>query len=163
MAFADICSEELLAKLKQTPKEVTKWIAKNREKPSHMPSHIEWTCEAISSDGDSFIIYMRQNISLNDDFSCGIAWKSPDGEQVTIARYNGSSHDHTNKSDGTEFIQQCHIHQTTVEAARSGWSLENFAILAETYTCLDEAKSRLADDYLISGLAPNVNQLPLSL
>jgi hypothetical protein len=72
MAFDDICSEELLAKLKQTPKEVTKWIAKNREKPSHMPSHIEWTCEAISRDGDSFIIYMRQNISLNDDFSCGI-------------------------------------------------------------------------------------------
>jgi hypothetical protein len=162
MAFADICSEELLSRLKTTPKHVTNWIAKNRKKPSHMPSHIEWTCEAISIDGDTFIIYMRQNINLDDDFSCGIAWKSPDGEQITIARYNGSSHDHTNKSDGAEFVQQCHIHQTTVEAAQRGWSLESHAILAEAYTCLDEAKLLLADDYVISGLVPNVNQLLLS-
>jgi hypothetical protein len=161
LAFADICSEELLFKLRTTPKRVTKWLAKNRMKPSDDPSHIEWTCEAISSDGELFIIYMRQSLGLEDDFSCGIAWKSPNGEQVTIARYNGSSHDHKNRSDGATFVQQCHIHQATVEAAQKGWSLENYAILAETYTCLDEAKTLLADDYAITGLIPNVNQLQL--
>ncbi len=161
MAFSDICSEELLVRLKNTPKQVTKWIVQNRKKPSDMPSHIEWSCEAVSTDDDSFLIYIRQNISLDDDFSCGIAWKSPEGEQITIARYNGSSHDHRNRSDGITFVQQCHIHQVTVEAAQRGWSLENYAILAESYTCLDEATLQLAEDYSITGLIPAVNQLQI--
>ena len=157
MAFADVCREELLSRLKNSPKQVTKWIARNREKPSH----IEWTCEATSGEGDTFIAYMRQNKVLDDDFSCGIAWKAPDGEQITIARYNGSSHDHTNKSDGQTFVQKCHIHQATVMAVQRGWSVENYAVLAESYTCLDEAKLLLASDYVISGLVPDINQLAL--
>jgi hypothetical protein len=157
MAFADICCEELLGRLKNSPKQVTKWIARNRE----LRSSIGWTCEATSSEGDTFIAYMRQNKILDDDFSCGIVWKSPDGEQITIARYNGSSHNHTNKSDGETFVQQCHIHQATVMAVQRGWSVENYAVLAESYTCLDEAKLLLASDYVISGLVPDTNQLPL--
>ena len=46
-------------------------------------------------------------------------------------------------------------------AVQRGWSVENYAVLAESYTCLDEAKLLLASYYVISGLVPDSNQLPL--
>jgi hypothetical protein len=155
----DIISQELLDQLKDCHKRVTNWICQDREKPSH----IESTCEAVSDSGDDFLIYMRQNKVLDDDFSCGIKWRTPDGELVVLARYNGSSHIHTNRLDGEVFIQQCHIHQITVEAVQCGWSHENYAILSEAYANLNEAKRLLATDFNVQELVPEVSQLPLAL
>lgn len=157
MPIRDIISAELLDQLKGCPKTVNNWICKDREKPSH----IESTCEAASDAGDDFLIYLRQNKSLRDDFSCGIKWKTPDGEWVVLARYNGSSHIHTNKLDGEVFIQQCHIHQITVEAVQLGWSYENHAVACDDYASLDEAKRLLARDFNVHELVPDTSQLNL--
>jgi hypothetical protein len=157
MPIQDIISLELLASLKICSKTVNNWICQDREKFSH----IESTCEAVSDAGDDFLIYLRQNKSLGDDFSCGIKWKTPDGEWVVLARYNGSSHIHTNKLDGEVFIQQCHIHQITVEAVLSGCSHENHAVACDSYRTLDEAKLLLAKEFNVQDFVPENNQLKL--
>lgn len=157
MPILDIISIELLDQLKACSKTVTKWICQDRGKLSH----IESTCEAVSDEGDDFLIYMRQNKSLDDDFSCGIKWKTPDGEWVVLARYNGSSHIHTNKLDGEVFVQQCHIHQITVEAVQRGWSHENHAVASDSYATLDEAKLLLANEFNVQEFVPESNQLNL--
>jgi hypothetical protein len=157
MPIRDIISIELLNNLKDCPKTVDSWICKDREKTSH----IESTCEVRSAAGEDFLIYLRQNKILHDDFSCGIKWKTPDGEWVVLARYNGSSHIHTNKSNGEVFIQKCHIHKITVQAVQLGWSHENHAIACDDYTNLDEAKRLLARDFNVHDLVPEVSQLDL--
>lgn len=157
MPIRDIISVELLDRLKTCSKTVNNWICQDREKPSH----VESTCEVISNAGDEFLIYMRQNKCLDDDFSCGIKWKTPDGEWVVLARLNGSSHIHTYKLDGETFIQQCHIHQITVEAVQRGWSHENHAVASDSYATLDEAKLLLATEFNVQKFAPESNQLNL--
>lgn len=157
MPIRDIISDELLDQLKARPKSVSNWICRDREKPSH----IESTCEVLSDTGEDFLIYIRQNKSLRDDFSCGIKWKTPDGEWVVLARYNGSSHIHTNRLDGEVFIQRCHIHQITVAAVQLGWSHDNHAVACDAYATLDEAKLLLARDFNVQDLVPETNQLDL--
>ena len=157
MPIRDIISNELLDQLRSCPKRVTSWVCQDREKPSH----IESTCEAISDVGDDFLIYMRQSKILNDDFSCGIKWKTPDGDWVALARYNGSSHVHTNRIDGEVFVQQCHVHQITVEAVQRGWSHENYAVANDSYATLNEAKHLLANEFNVQDLVPENSQLSL--
>jgi hypothetical protein len=157
MPVEDIISEALLLRLRQTPKRVTEWVVKDRKKQKH----VEWMCESKAEDGDDFQIYMRQNQILQDDFSCGIKWKSPEGEWVVIARYNGSSHVHTNRVDGQRIQHQCHVHQMTVEAVRQGWSHENFALPTDRYFTLEDAKLALAEDFNLVGLVAPSNQLDL--
>ena len=157
MPIQDIISEGLLSRLRCSQKTVTKWIVVNRAKLKH----IEATCEAISDSGDEFQIYMRQSQLLVDNFSCGIKWQSPEGELVTLARYNGSSHTHENKADGRKIINACHIHQITVEAVLQGWDHENYAIATDLYSDLDGAKLALSADFSIIGLTPDSEQLEI--
>jgi len=157
MPIRDIVSNELLVQLRNCPKRVISWVCQDREKPSH----IESTCEAVSDAGDDFLIYMRQSKILNDDFSCGIKWKTSDGEWVVLARYNGSSHVHTNRIDGEVFVQQCHVHQITVEAVERGWSHENYAVASDAYATLNEAKCLLASEFNVQELILESSQLLL--
>lgn len=157
MPIRDIISNELLDQLRNCPKRVTSWICQDREKLSH----VESTCEVVSDAGDDFLVYMRQNNILDDDFSCGIKWKTSDGEWVVLARYNGSSHIHTNRIDGEVFVRQCHVHQITVEAVQRGWSHENYAVANELYLTLDEAKCLLATEFNVQELVPKNSQLLL--
>ncbi len=157
MPIRDIISRELLERLRDCPKRVTGWICQDREKPSHTES----TCEAVSDAGDDFLIYLRQSNILTDDFSCGIKWKTSDGEWIVLARYNGSSHVHTNRIDGEVFVQQCHVHHITVEAVQRGWSHENYAIATDLYSTLSEAKCLLAKEFNVHDLVPESSQLLL--
>jgi len=157
MPIEDTISEDLLTRLRTCKKTVTRWVADNRAKLRH----IESTCEAISDSGDEFQIYMRQSQLVSDNFSCGIKWKSLDGEWVTLARYNGSSHTHQNKSNGQKIINACHIHQITVEAVQQGWDHENYATSTQRYSDLDGAKIALSADFSISGLIPAFKQLEI--
>jgi hypothetical protein len=117
--------------------------------------------EAISDGGDEFQIYMRQSQLLVDNFSCGIKWKSPDGAWITLARYNGSSHTHENKTDGRKIVNVCHVHQITVEAVLQGWDHENYATATDLYSDLDGAKLALSADSSINGLTPDSEQLEI--
>lgn len=104
--------------------------------------------EATGEDGRSvFRIYLRRNLEIPEDFSCGIRWMMPSGETLTLARYNGSSHVHG------EIRYECHIHRATEDAIRRGWKPEKEARRTERYRTLEGSHACLLEDFHISGLS----------
>lgn len=60
-----------------------------------------------------FRLYARRNIENLFDFSVGLAFIAPDGTSYMLARYNGSSHAHTNVLEQQFFEDRFHIHRGT--------------------------------------------------
>ena len=136
MNFDDITDKDLeyLCKLKKivsNPK--INW----KEKPGHKQKDFY-----VHSEKDEFIfrLYTRQNTLIEDDFSCGLAVVKPDGQSLTICRYNGSGHIHG------EFIFICHIHKSTEITIKSGKKPESHAEKTLKYKTLTGALYQLSID-----------------
>ena len=93
-----------------------------------------------------FRIYMRQNLFDQENFSCGLAVIKPNGEPLTLLRYNGSSHPHG------DIKYACHIHKTTEHSIMIGAKPESFAKETSEYSSLDGALSSMVRDANISGI-----------
>jgi hypothetical protein len=160
MSFIETVDSSFLERLRLQPKRVTRWT-KDKVEAKHRKS----SCDAASlaESGQLFRIYLRQSLILADNFSCGIEWKSPDGDWITLARYNGSSHPHTNKLDLKEMKNVCHVHRITVEAIQNGWEHENFATPCYEYSDLEGAKVCLSRDFHVDDLIVSLQQLRLML
>lgn len=77
--------------------------------------------EAYGDNGEEFRIYIRQNRRILDGFSCGLLYISRSGESITLARYNGSDHEHTNPLESSSPIRfACHIHRATERYMQAG-------------------------------------------
>lgn len=105
-----------------------------------------------SSDGLlEFSLYLRQNLKIENDFSCGLVLVK-DGTTYPIVRYNGSAHVHENPIESERFDFKCHIHKTTERYAASKYKLDHYASQTDTYSTLEQALTQLALDCKISGL-----------
>jgi len=123
--------------------------AKMREKRGSMQVNYE----ARAATGERFKVYVRQNMRIPEGFSCGLIYLCASGESVTLARYNGSDHEHTNPLDAQERLPpSCHIHRATERYMRAGRKAEHFAAATSRYTNLDGALRALVDDCSIQGL-----------
>ncbi len=111
-----------------------------------------------SDDGTEFRIYARQNLRMINDFSCGLSVKLADGSSVTLCRYNGSSHPHTNSIEGDKVDFVCHIHRATERYIAVGRKPEHFAEASDSYNTLVDAVKCLATDCNISGLELPIRQ-----
>lgn len=80
------------------------------------------------------------------DFSCGIAYVSLDGSRLTLARYNGPSHEHG------DIAYRCHIHRTTAKSISSGKKPEHEASPTDRYETLEGASACLIEDFNVSGI-----------
>ena len=70
---------------------------------------------------DRFSIYLRQNLNDESDFSCGISYLPHGSQSLTLARYNGPSHEHG------EIVYRTHIHRATERAIAMGKKPESEA------------------------------------
>ena len=104
------------------------------------------------SEHHEFTIYTRQNILIENDFSCGLIWIAPNGESVTLVRYNGSNHSHGNKLEGDKSSFVCHKHIATERYIQSGKKPEGFAEATQEYNTLDGATYCLLKDCNIEGI-----------
>jgi hypothetical protein len=129
MAIEEITSSRL-EELKQMPKRVTNPTARTKREEKHERTDYQVTAHEGQS---KFCIYLRQSVTDLEDFSCGIRWVMPSGENLTLARYNGSSHIHG------EIRYECHVHQSTEEAIRQGRKPESPAKQADCYHTLQGA------------------------
>lgn len=93
-----------------------------------------------------FGLYLRQSTFDQRNFSCGLWVVQPDGERLTLLRYNGESHIHN------EIVRQCHIHKASEEAISLGKKPEFFALQTDRYHSLDGALYCLCQDANIDGL-----------
>jgi len=93
-----------------------------------------------------FELYLRQNQMDIDNFSCGLSVIKPNGQRLTLLRYNGSNHSHG------DITFACHIHKATEKAINEGKSPESHAKETDLYHTLVGALSHLVEDANIGGL-----------
>ena len=148
MAFESL-TDERIEQLLRMPKRVTNPTARNVADANH--DKRDYVVE--SADGtERFKIFVRQNKTVLDDFSCGLQWLPPGSESLILARYNGSSHDHPNRLEGSRVDYVCHIHKTTERYVKANLKPECFAEATDTYETCGGALHRLVTDCNITGI-----------
>jgi hypothetical protein len=88
---------------------------------------------------------------MEDDFSCGLRWLAPNGESLTLTRYNGP-HVHKNRLEGTKFDSATHIHKASAKYIQANRKAEGFAVTTDNFFSLEGALHCLVTDCNISGL-----------
>lgn len=147
-------SDEKIEALLSSPKRITNPNCKDTVKPSH----IQRNYNVISPDGQEYTLYFRQNKIVEDDFSCGLLWHMPSGDQITLVRYNGSSHYHPNHIEETELDYACHIHKATERYIKAGKKPEGYAEETTRYHTVNGALHCLVIDCKITGLTTEPDQ-----
>jgi len=115
--------------------------------------------EACGESGEEFRIYIRQNRRIPDGFSCGLLYLPAGREAVTLARYNGSDHEHTNPLESSTPIRfVCHIHRATERYMEAGRKADHYAETTARYSDLKGAIAALITDCNVSGLSDNSSE-----
>ena len=96
-----------------------------------------------------FLIYQRQSLQDGLSYSCGIVYLPPGGPRLTLARYNGPSHQHG------EIRYKPHIHHATETAILAGRKPEHAAEETTRYESLEGALACLIEDFRLSGIRAN--------
>lgn len=149
-------TDDELNDLGQLPKRVTNPGARWSEKPGVHPVHRQRTFRATGTTEDDqqlrFLIYQRQSLRDQHSYSCGIVYRAPGGVRLTLARYNGSSHQHG------DIRYQPHIHRATEAAITDGKKPEHAAEETTRYQTLEGALACLIEDFSLSGIRANPDQ-----
>jgi hypothetical protein len=145
----DVLSDDQIASLLAMPKKVTQAPRKAKVKAKHE----EYDFAVEGADGTKFTVYARQSLILAANFSCGLKWEAPSGEGVTLVRYNGNSHPHGNRLEGTRFVDKFHIHRATERYLRMGLDSDGFAEETSAYSSLSGAVKALAIDCHVQDLS----------
>lgn len=95
---------------------------------------------------------LRQNLRDPDSFSCVLLCHLPDGEKLTLRRYNGSSHVHGNALDPhmPEIIFACHVHMAKQRYIEAGRKADGYAVPA-SYSDFNGALLQVMQDCNIHG------------
>ena len=143
-------TEEELDTLRAMPKRIDNPGSRWSEKPVGAPSHRQRSFKAKArgrgGEPSLFEIYQRENIRDDTDFSCGIVHMALDGSRLTLARYNGSGHEHG------DILYRPHIHRATEKAIASGRKPEREAEATDRYQTLEGALACLLEDFRIAGM-----------
>ena len=118
------------------------------EKPKDRPAHRQRSFELVGTTGGEhhFLIYQRQNLVDDHDFSCGIAYLPRGAPRLMLARYNGPSHEHGDIS------YRPHIHQVSEGVIAAGKRADSDATETNRFDTLEGALACLVEDYEVSGL-----------
>ena len=148
MAFESL-NDARIEQLLAMPKRITNPAARNVTDANH--DKREYLVQ--STDGaERFRLFVRQNKSVLDDFSCGLQWLAAGGDSLILVRYNGSSHSHPNRLERARVDFVCHIHKATERYLQANLKAEGFAEATKTYQTCNGALNRLLSDCNIAGL-----------
>jgi len=108
--------------------------------------HKKASFEIEYEDGNQFVIILRQNINNINDFSAILAFQEKGKNTFfKLRRYNGKSHEHTNKLEGNKFYD-FHIHYATARYQDVGWKEESYAEITDRYSDIQTALNCLLKD-----------------
>jgi len=111
--------------------------ARMRLKPKR--GHLEREMDIDGSDGNKYRIVLRQNSVNPLDFSVILALHPAEaGKPFRLLRYNGKSHEHTNKIEGNRFFD-FHIHKATSRYQELGAREDSYAEPSDSFWDLDSA------------------------
>ncbi len=154
MAFESL-TDERIGHLLAMPKRVTNPTARNVVDANHEKR--EYVAESMDAT-ERFRLFVRQNKTVADDFSCGLQWLPAGGESLILARYNGSSHAHPNRLEGSRVEYLCHIHTATERYIQANLKPEGFAEQTGMYQTCNGALHQLLHDCHIVGLDTKPDQ-----
>ena len=148
MADTRVYTDSKLADLESMPKQVTNPGARWSDKPKSRPAHSQRTFQAVGQQGQEarFSVYQRQNLADASDFSCGISYHPPGAPSLTLARYNGPSHEHGDIS------YRSHIHRASERAIAAGRKPESAAEETNRFETVEGALACLIEDFNLTGL-----------
>ena len=148
-----------LDELQSIPKRATAPGARWSDKPKERPAHRQRNFPIVAQqDKDKrFSVYQRQNLADESDFSCGIAYLPRGGRPLTLARYNGPSHEHG------DIAWRAHIHRATEAAIAAGRKAESEAKETDRYETLEGALACLIEDFNLSGIDAKRDETRLPL
>lgn len=158
MAFESLTDDKILD-LINCPKQLKNPNA--HKKNTDGCEQINYKVEATNNSNHIFQVYKRQNTreGMENDFSCGISWVSPNGETITLRRYNGSSHRHPNHLEGVRLEFESHIHYATEKYIKANRKPEGFAIATKQYETLEGAFHCLVTECKIKGIETKPDDL----
>lgn len=108
--------------------------------------HKKASIEIARAEGSLFVINLRQNLNNVNDFSAILAFQERIcNKDFKIRRYNGKSHEHSNKLEGDKFYA-FHIHMATQRYQDAGRKEESFAEATNRYSDLRGALKCLLKD-----------------
>jgi hypothetical protein len=108
--------------------------------------HSERETEVIGQHGTRFQLVIRQSSYNVFDFSLVLAVAPDDSNQLfRLCRYNGRSHEHTNRIEGESFFA-FHIHKATERYQELGGREDGYAAPTDRYSNLEEALRCLLSD-----------------
>ena len=141
-------SDTELDTLRSIAKRITNPGARWSEKPKGRPAHRQRSFQAAGEgEGEErFLVYQRQNLDDDSDFSCGIAYLRRGAPPLTLARYNGPSHEHG------DIVYQTHIHRASEKAIAAGKKAESGAAATDRFESLEGALACLMEDFNVRGL-----------
>ncbi|MFH1005559.1 MAG: hypothetical protein V1781_08760 [Bacteroidota bacterium] len=158
MAFESI-TDQKIKELLTCGKRLTNPNARSKVKDGHEQYNYKVT--ALDRSGHEFEIYRRQNMreGMEDSFSCGINWIAPNGESLTLKRYNGPNHNHPNHLEKVKIDYGCHIHIAIEKYIKANRKAEGFAELTDRYNTIDGALHCLVTDCNISGIQTSADTI----
>ena len=131
------------------PKRVINPGARWANKPKLRPVHRQriFQSEGQADQEARFSVYQRQNLADPSDFSCGISYHPPGAPPLTLARYNGPSHEHG------DIAYRTHIHRASEGAIAAGKKPESEAEETNRFETLEGALYCLIEDFNLAGLS----------
>lgn len=116
--------------------------------------HVERDYLVLSRDEKhEFVVFTRQSLLIQDNYSAGLRWRSKTGDEVILMRCNGPDHEHFNPVERVRFAGRCHVHRATERYLALGRKAEAYAEVTEAYETLSGALHHLAQLASIEGLA----------
>ena len=132
--FTDAEINNLVAEEKSHPVTLSEIMAFKQS-----DGHKRSSFEINRPDGSRFIIKLRQNQNNINDFSAIIGFQEKgNNTSFILRRYNGKSHEHSNRIEGNKFYY-FHIHIATQRYQDDGRKEESYAEESDQYTDLTSA------------------------
>lgn len=149
-----------------TDKSIGSLILETKSLPEDFPSriklrtkrgHKEFEYDIPRKDGDAFLLKFRQNEKNVLDFSVILLYLPKGSNQhFRLRRYNGKSHEHTNKIEGDTFFG-FHIHTATERYQQMGLDEDAYAELSDRYASFEGATDCMLKDCGFSLSTKNKN------
>ncbi len=139
--LTDVDIQRLIMEEKPLPSDFEKRLQMKLKR-----GHKEAELDLKGTNGSEFRLILRQSEFNSLDFSVILAYRMPYSNQLfRLRRYNGKSHEHTNKLEGTTLFD-FHIHQATERYQDSGFREDTFAEPTQRFGDVHGALQALLQD-----------------
>lgn len=152
-------TDEQFETLRREPKVIENPQAHERRKQGHMERNYQLL--AVNDELRRYRIFWRQSVFQSGSFSVGLGICLPAGGLSVLVRYNGPSHAHRNKLEGTSFSGTCHRHTAVRRYADAGLRADAYAEVDSRYDDIEGAMRCMIFDCGISGVSLTPQQIKL--